>query len=109
MAQRVKNLTGFHEDVGWIPGPLSGLKDPGCHELQCRLQMHLQSGIAMAVAQVSAAASIPPLVWELPYTLGETLKKKKEKESGRIISCTPTDVASIMYTFISAQWPNTLM
>ena len=34
----------------------------------------------MAVAQVSAAASIPPLVWELPYTVGETLKKKKKKK-----------------------------
>ena len=28
VAQKVKNLSGIHEDVGWIPGLAQGVKDP---------------------------------------------------------------------------------
>ena len=45
----VANLTSIHEDVGLIPGPLSGLRIWHCHDLWCRLQMQLRSGVAVAV------------------------------------------------------------
>ena len=43
MAQRVKNWTSIHEDAGLIPG-LSG------SSIQCKLQMQLGSGVAVARA-----------------------------------------------------------
>ena len=45
-----KNLISIYEDAGLMPGLLSGLRSRHCHELWCRLQMHLGSGIAVAVA-----------------------------------------------------------
>ena len=36
--------------------------------------MQLGSGIAMAIVQVSAAALIPSLAWELSYPAGEAIK-----------------------------------
>ena len=45
--------------------------------------MQLGSGVAMAVAQTSDAAPIPPLAWELPYATDAAApppkKEKKEK------------------------------
>ena len=49
MAQQVKNPTSIHEDAGSIPAWLSGLRIQCCCELQCRLQMRLGSGVAVAV------------------------------------------------------------
>ena len=50
LAQR-KRMTSTHEDVGSIPGlPLSGLRLWHCHELWCRSQTRLRSGIAVPVA-----------------------------------------------------------
>ena len=43
------NLTSIHEDAVSIPALLSGLKIWRCHELGCRSQMRLGSGIAVAV------------------------------------------------------------
>ena len=38
------------EAAGFIPGAsLNGLRIQHCHELQCSLQMHLGSGVAMAL------------------------------------------------------------
>ena len=56
--EQVKNLLNLgvpvvariHEDVGSIPGLLSGLRIRSCHELWCRSQMQFRSGIAVAVA-----------------------------------------------------------
>ena len=47
--------------------------------------MWLGSGIAVAVAQVTAAARIQPLAQELPYATGAALKRKgkKRKEKKR--------------------------
>ena len=41
--------------------------------------MKLGSGVAMAVAQASAAAPVQPLSWEFPYDAGVALKRKKKK------------------------------
>ena len=47
--------------------------------------MQLKSGVAVAVAQATAAVAIQPLAWELPYATGSALKelKKKKKERER--------------------------
>ena len=49
MAQRVKNPTSICEDLGLIPALLSELKIQHCRKLKGRLQMPLESGIAVAV------------------------------------------------------------
>ena len=43
-------MTSIHEDVGLIPGLASALRIWHYHELWCRLQMLLRSGVAVAVA-----------------------------------------------------------
>ena len=48
MAQQIKNLANIPEDEGLIPG-LNGLRIWCCHELRCRSQTKLGSGIAVAV------------------------------------------------------------
>ena len=45
----VTDLTSIHEDVGSIPGLLSGLRTQHCSELWYRLQLQLGSGVAVAV------------------------------------------------------------
>ena len=50
MAQRVKNPPSIHEDMGSIPGLLSGLSIQRCRELWCRSQTWLRSRVAVAVA-----------------------------------------------------------
>ena len=54
---------------------LSGLRIQRCHELWCRLQMRLGSGIAVAL--------IGPLAWEPPYAMGVALKKTKDKKQNK--------------------------
>ena len=51
MAQRIKNLTSTDEDVGLIPGLTQWVKGTSTvnKELQCKSQMWLGSGIAVAV------------------------------------------------------------
>ena len=53
---------------------LSGLRIRCCHELWCRLQTRLGSGVAVAVARSAAAALI---AWEPPYAKGAALEKTK--------------------------------
>ena len=61
---------------------LSGLKIWHCHELWCRLQTWLRSGVvvAVAVAETSSCSSIRPLAWEPPYAVGVALKRQKNKK-----------------------------
>ena len=49
MAQQLTNQTSIHEDTGLIPDLVSELRIQRGRELQCRLQMWLGSGIAVAV------------------------------------------------------------
>ena len=51
-AQWVKNPTSTHEDGVQSLALLSGLKIQCCCKLQCRSQMQLGSGIAVAVVQL---------------------------------------------------------
>ena len=48
VAQRVKNLTSVHEDVGSIPGLTQWVKDLVLLGLWCRSQMQLRSGVVVA-------------------------------------------------------------
>ena len=61
----------------WSLASLSGLRVWHCHELWCKLQSWLRSGIAVAWRRPSAIALIWPLAWELLYAVGVALKKKK--------------------------------
>ena len=78
MAQQVTNQTSIHEDVGLIPGLLSGLKIWYCHLLWCRSPSLLRSGVAVAVVEAGSCSFIQPLVWEPPYATGVAPKKKKK-------------------------------
>ena len=50
---------------------LSGLRIQICHELWCRSQAQLGSGVAVAPTR--------PLAWEPPYATGAALKRQRQK------------------------------
>ena len=62
---------------------LSGIRIWCCHEVWCRLQIRLGSGIAVAVA-VAAAVLIQPPAWEPPCATGVAIKGKKAKKKKKI-------------------------
>ena len=73
MAQQAKKQNNIHEDIGLILG-LGGLQVRSCCKLWCRSQKRLRPHV------VGAGAPIQPLVWELPYVVGMTLKRPKKKK-----------------------------
>ena len=48
MVQQAMHPTSIQEDLGLIPGLAQWVKIWYCHELWCRLQMQLRSGVAVA-------------------------------------------------------------
>ena len=58
MAQQVKNLSSVREDVGSLPGLTQWIKGSGVAacKLWCRLQMWLQSRVAVAAALIRPLA-----------------------------------------------------
>ena len=69
------NLTSTHEDADLIPG--SGVAMSCGAGRRCSLDPELRwlwYGLA-------ATALIQPLAWELPYAMGESLKRFKKKWS----------------------------
>ena len=67
----------IHENLGSIPGLLSGLSTQHCHELWRRSQKWLQSHIAVAMCRPATTAPIQLLAWEHPYATSAVLKKGK--------------------------------
>ena len=74
VAQQVKNMTGIHEDVGWIPEPLP-------HAAAWSEDVAQIWPLPWLWHRLAAAAPIQPLTWELPYAACETLKRKRDIQS----------------------------
>ena len=71
-----KNLTSIHEDVGSIPGPLSGLMNTAT---SCGVGH--RGGLDVVLLWLWCPAVVAPTrppAWELPYAAGVVLKKKKK-------------------------------
>ena len=60
MAQWLTYLTSFHETQVQSLALLSGLRIRYCHELWCRLQTWLGSGIAVAVVEAGSYSQFDP-------------------------------------------------
>ena len=58
---------------------ISGLRLQRYHELWCRLQMWLRSGILWLWYRPEATAPTRPLAWEPPFAAGEAQKKKRNE------------------------------
>ena len=81
----------WHNRIGSLLGVLrhrfnsghSGLRIWHCLKLQCRSQVQLRSSVAMAMVWADSCSSNSTPAWELPYAMGEALKKKKKKKKER--------------------------
>ena len=87
------NLTNIHEEAGSIPGLTQCVKDLHCHELWCRSQRLLGSGMGVGCRCTwdvewlwHRPMAIAPLAWEPPYAAGAALKEKEQIEFSFIIN-----------------------
>ena len=80
MAQWLMNPTSIHEDVGLIPGLLSGLRIWCCCELWCRVADTIWIWHCCGSGVGQATAPIRPLAWEPPCAVGVALKRQKTKK-----------------------------
>ena len=81
MAQGLTNPTRIPKDVGLVPGLAQWVKDLVWHELWCRSQTRLGSGVAVAVMQASSysSSSTPRLGTSTWCRCGPKKQKKKKK------------------------------
>ena len=79
MAQRMKNPTRIHEDVGSIPGLTQWVQGSGI-AASCGVDRRCGSDLVLLWlwCGLAAAALIRPLAWELPYAAGVALKRRKK-------------------------------
>ena len=77
--QRVKNLTSIHEDAGLTPGLTQWLRILHYHELQCRSQVQLGSGMAVALAYTGSCISNLTCSLETSICCKSGPKKKKQR------------------------------
>ena len=82
MAQLLTNQTRINEVAGSIPGLAQGLRIQRCHELWCRSQVRLRSGVAIAVTWAGSCCSdsTPSLGTSICCTCGPKKKRKKKKK-----------------------------
>ena len=60
---------------------LSGLRMQRCHELWCRSQMLLRSGVAVALVWAGSNSSDwTPMDWGPPHAMGAALKRQKDQK-----------------------------
>ena len=98
MAQGVENLTSIHEVAVQSLALLSGLGIWRYRELWCRSQMHLRSGVAVAVVQAGGCSSdLTPSLRTCICHRCSPRKKNKNKNKNRRVN-------KIMYIKHPAQW-----
>ena len=89
-------LSGLRTQLGsmrmWVGSLalLSALRIKHYHELWCRSQMWLRSGVAWLWCRPAAADLIRPLAWELTYTTGAALKRKNNNRNNQTKCSTQT-------------------
>jgi len=77
---RLTNPTSIQEDVGLIPGLTQWVKDLVASICGIGNRCGSDPVLLWLCHRPAAIALIQPLAWELPYAVGATLKKSKQKK-----------------------------
>ena len=72
---------------------LTGLRIQRCHELWCRSQMQLGSGVAVALGRPAATAPNGLLAWEPPFAAHVALKRQKDPPKKILFTITDLNLA----------------
>ena len=86
MAQQKGNWLGSVRMQVWFLASLSGLRIWHCHELWCRLEMWLISGMAVAVASCCSSNYIPSLGTSICHSCGPNKQTNKQTKMHNTIS-----------------------